>query len=135
MRDWDDHRLILALHRNGTLRATGEALGVTHTTIARRLAVLNDKEPMPLFIRQDGAYRVTDYGRERAALAERIEALDHSATRIQRSADGGAQANLGVLPWPCVLQYTLDGVATDQVRSNGLWYLALEAIHVRARIR
>ena len=76
MRDWDDHRLILALHRNGTLRATGEALGVTHTTIARRLAVLNDKEPMPLFIRQDGAYRVTDYGRERAALA--LRAFDES---------------------------------------------------------
>lgn len=107
MRDWDDHRLILALHRHGTLRATGEALGVTHTTIARRLAALDAIEPTALFTRQDGAYRVTEYGRERAALAERIEALDHSATRIQRSADSGLSGPLSLSIPQAVFQYLL----------------------------
>lgn len=107
MRDWDDHRLILALHRNGTLRATGEVLGVTHTTVARRLAALDTKEPTALFTRKDGAYCVTDYGRERAALAERIEALDNSATRIQRSADSGLSGPLSLSIPQAVFQYLL----------------------------
>ncbi|MEP3654569.1 MAG: LysR family transcriptional regulator [Litorimonas sp.] len=107
MRDWDDHRLILALHRHGTLRATGDALGVTHTTIARRLAALDAIEPTALFTRQDGAYRVTEYGKERAALAERIEALDHSATRIQRSADSGLSGPLSLSIPQAVFQYLL----------------------------
>lgn len=89
MRDWDNHRLILTLHRHGTLRATGEALGVTHTTIARRLAALEAQEPAPVFTRHNRACQATAYGLERVALAERMEALDQSATRIQRRSGDG----------------------------------------------
>lgn len=117
MRDWDEHRLILALHRNGTLRATGEALGVTHTTIARRLSSLQSDEPTPLFIRQNGAYQVTEYGRERARLAERMEALDHTANRIKRGADEGLSGPISLSVPQAVFQYLLIGAIGNFVET------------------
>jgi len=109
MRDWDDHRLILALHRHGTLRATGDALGVTHTTIARRLAALNVSEPAPLFARQGRAYRTTEYGLERVAIAENIETLDFAATRLQKRADGDLSGPLSLSIPQAVMRYLLMG--------------------------
>lgn len=96
MFDWDDHRLVLSLHRHGTLRATGEALDVTHTTVARRLAALADREPTPLFTRRNRAYVATEYGLERVAIAERMEALHASATRLRRSSGDGLSGPLSL---------------------------------------
>lgn len=107
MRDWDDHRLILTLHRCGTLRATGDALNVTHTTVARRLAALEAHEPTPVFIRQDRAYRATDYGLERVALAERMEEIDHAAMRVQRSSNNGLAGPLSLSVPQAVFQFLL----------------------------
>ena len=47
---------------------------------------------------------------------------------IDTSQRGGLRPrHLGVLPWPLVLPYALDGVCTDQVNSGELWNLPLEA--------
>ena len=51
MRDWDEHRLVLAVHRGGTLRAATATLGVTHTTVLRRLNALEQDQHTPLFTR------------------------------------------------------------------------------------
>ncbi len=107
MRDWDDHRLILTLHRSGTLRAAGDALGVTHTTIARRLSALEEREPSPVFERQGRAYRATPYGLERVALAERMEKLDYTATRIQRRSGESLSGPLSLSIPRAVFQYLL----------------------------
>lgn len=107
MRDWDEHRLILTLHRYGTLRAAGEALNVTHTTVARRLAALNDSEPDVMFTRQDRAYVATAYGLERVALAERMEALDEAATRLRRSTGEGLSGPLSLSVPQAILKHIL----------------------------
>lgn len=113
MRDWDDHRLILTLHRCGTLRAAGEALGVTHTTIARRLAALEANETTALFTRHARAYHATAYGLERVALAKRIEDLDNTATRIQRRSGDALSGSLSLSIPPAVLEYLLlDDIGT-----------------------
>ncbi len=117
MRDWDDHRLILTLHRCGTLRAAGDALGVTHTTIARRLAALENHEPSPVFERQGRAYRATAYGLERVALAERIEELDYTATRIQRGSQDNLSGPVSLSIPQAVLQYLLLDEINDFVRT------------------
>ncbi|MFB9373316.1 LysR family transcriptional regulator [Algimonas porphyrae] len=107
MRDWDDHRLVLTLHRQGTLRASGDALGVTHTTIARRLAAIEAKEPTPLFTRLGRAYQATEYGLERVAVAKQMEALDHAATRLQRRSGDTLSGPLSLSIPQAVLQYLL----------------------------
>lgn len=86
MRDWDEHRLVLAIHRGGTLRAAAEYLNVTHTTVSRRLASLEQDQPSPIFNRSDRAYVVSAYGRQRVKIAEQIEALDFTAGRLARGA-------------------------------------------------
>ncbi|WP_415402017.1 LysR family transcriptional regulator [Tateyamaria sp. SN3-11] len=35
--DWDQLRILLAIHRSGSLRGAAQALGVSHATIARGL--------------------------------------------------------------------------------------------------
>ena len=112
MRDWDDHRLILTLHRLGTLRATGLELGVTHTTVARRLAALEAREPTRVFMRQGRSYRATPYGLERVALAERMEALDFAASRLERQAGNPLSGPLSVsIPQAVLDHLLLDAVA------------------------
>lgn len=113
MDDWDDHRLILALHRHGTLRACGEALGVTHTTVSRRLAAIEQTEPAPLFLRDGRTLRPTDYGLERVAIAEEMERLDFKADRIRKRSGDGLSGPLSLSVPPAVLQYLLlDGLGT-----------------------
>lgn len=41
--DWDDLRYALAVSRAGTLSAAAEALGVSHTTVGRRLRALEER--------------------------------------------------------------------------------------------
>ena len=113
MRDWDDHRLILTLHRAGTLRAAGDALGVTHTTIARRLAAIEGNETAAIFKKQGRSYRATDYGLERVAVAEQIERLDQLATRVQRRSGDGLSGPLSL----SVPQAVLDCLLLDDIHA------------------
>jgi DNA-binding transcriptional LysR family regulator len=71
---WDDLRYLLAVSRGGTLAAAARLLGVDDTTVARRLAALQEAIGARLYQRgKDGSLRLTAAG-ERAALhAERIE--------------------------------------------------------------
>ena len=43
MIDWDDVRYFLAVARAGSVRAAAGRLGVTHSTVLRRIAQLEDR--------------------------------------------------------------------------------------------
>jgi DNA-binding transcriptional LysR family regulator len=107
MRDWDEHRLVLAIHRGGTLRAAADELGVTHTTVSRRLASLEDGQAAPIFNRIDRAYKVSEYGRQRVVIAEQIEALDYAARRLERGASDGLSGPLSLSVPQAFLQFVL----------------------------
>jgi DNA-binding transcriptional LysR family regulator len=72
--NWNDLRYVLAIGRGGTLAAAARLLGVDDTTVARRLAALQDSIGARLYQRlADGTVQLTAAG-ERAALhAEKIE--------------------------------------------------------------
>jgi DNA-binding transcriptional LysR family regulator len=74
MINWNDLRYILAISRGGTLAAAARLLGVDDTTVARRLAAVQEMIGARLYQRlTDGTLQLTTSG-ERAALhAERIE--------------------------------------------------------------
>jgi DNA-binding transcriptional LysR family regulator len=80
---WDDYRLVLALHRSGTLRAAASALGVNHSTISRRLANLDPG----LFDKIPGGYRITARGKPIVEAAEDMEAASLKAERKARAGD------------------------------------------------
>ena len=72
--NWDDLRFVLALHRTGTLSAAGEALDVSHTTVARRLKSIEETLGARLFDATPEGYLATAAGLEAAEGAARIEA-------------------------------------------------------------
>jgi DNA-binding transcriptional LysR family regulator len=74
MDDWNDLRLVLAVHRAGTLTAAASALGIDHSTAFRRLNALERKLGARLFERlPGGSYQATPVGDRMAAAAERTE--------------------------------------------------------------
>ena len=71
--DWDDVRHFLALARSGSVRAAGKCLGVSHSTVARRVEGLEVRFAARLFDRNRDGYTLTQVGREILARAEGIE--------------------------------------------------------------
>ncbi|WP_417451122.1 LysR family transcriptional regulator [Kordiimonas sp.] len=74
MFDWNDLRYFLELGRRGTLSAAALRLGVDHTTVARRIAALEDQLDVSLFDRENRAYHLNENGRRLLAHAEKMEA-------------------------------------------------------------
>ena len=71
--DWNDLQYFLALARLGSVRAAGASLGVSHSTVARRVEALEEKLCARLFDRNRDGYVLTDAGREMLPRAERVE--------------------------------------------------------------
>ncbi|MEM7665707.1 MAG: LysR family transcriptional regulator [Pseudomonadota bacterium] len=84
MKDWDDYRLILAVSRSGSLRSAATSLGLTHTTVSRRLAIVEQNRGK-LFEKQPGGYVPTRDGAALIEVAEEIERLAFAGTRFQKA--------------------------------------------------
>ncbi len=75
--DWDDLRFFLAVAREGSTLAAGRALRTSQTTVARRVAALEQALGFPLFEKRQAGYALTPTGEELVAKAEAAErALD-----------------------------------------------------------
>jgi DNA-binding transcriptional LysR family regulator len=84
--DWNDLRFFLAVARTGTLTAAAKELRVDHTTIGRRVKVLEAALKAKLFDRRTTGYGLTRAGLELGKAAEAIDELAFSAqTQIERS--------------------------------------------------
>lgn len=70
---WDDARAFLAVARTGTLSAAAEMMGVGLATLSRRIERLEDALGVPLFVRQQSGYRLTEDGAELVPSAEAME--------------------------------------------------------------
>lgn len=96
--DWDDLRHFLALARTGSVRAAGAALGVSHSTVARRVEGLEARLCARLFDRNRDGYTLTDAGREMLPGAERVE---RELAKIERGLAGGDTRMEGVVSLTC----------------------------------
>lgn len=72
--DWGDVRYFLALARTGSIRAAGAALGVSHSTVARRVEALEEQLETRLFDRHRDGFGLSDAGARMVPAAERVEA-------------------------------------------------------------
>ncbi len=82
--NWNDFRFLLALHRRGTLTAAAQELGVSQTTVTRRLRALEEAAGGELYEKLKGGGVFTRLGAEMIATAERLETevLDLAARRV-----------------------------------------------------
>lgn len=71
--DWDDLRLFLAVARAGSLSGAARSLGVTHSTVLRRIGAFEARLGVRLFDRLPGGYALTQAGEEMRDSVIRIE--------------------------------------------------------------
>ena len=71
--DWDDLRLFLAVARAGSLSGAARVLGVTHSTVFRRIGAFETRLGVRLFDRMPGGYALTPAGEEMRDSVLRIE--------------------------------------------------------------
>jgi len=83
--NWNDLRYFIALAKSGSLSAAARLLKTEHTTVSRRVAVLEADLGVRLFERNARHYRLTPEGEQIADLALRLE---DQAIDIQRVASG-----------------------------------------------
>ncbi|QMU56779.1 MAG: LysR family transcriptional regulator [Boseongicola sp.] len=75
--NWDDLRLLLAVHRSGSLSGAARILGVNQSTISRRLIAFEAKLKTKLVERRPEGAVLTEAGQEFCTLAEKTEADLH----------------------------------------------------------
>lgn len=98
MFDWNDLRYFLAVARHGSTIAAGKVLGISQSTVQRRLAELEKRIGRPLVARHTAGYRLTEFGEELRPYAEHIEA---SVKEFERHVGDGARDRSGVIRVTC----------------------------------
>src|SRR5438270_7983934 len=73
MFDWNDLRYFLAVAREGSTLAAGRALRVSQTTVARRIAALEEAIGVPLFEKRQAGYALTPTVAQLVERAQRVE--------------------------------------------------------------
>lgn len=106
--NWNDLRYVLAVSRGRTLTAAARLLGVDDTTVARRLAAIQETIGVSLYQRlADGRLQLTTSG-ERAALhAERIEREIGLLTVGLAGADDMVAGTVRVTSVPIIINHVL----------------------------
>ena len=84
--DWNDLRYFLAVAREGSTLAAGRALRVSQTTVARRIAALEQVLGLQLFEKRQAGYVVTPAG----------EGLLERARLVEQAASGFADASAAI---------------------------------------
>lgn len=83
MLDWNDLRYFLGVADLGSTLAAGRALRVSQTTVARRVAALEEAIGFPLFEKRQAGYALTPAGEE---LLERARQVDVAANAFAEAA-------------------------------------------------
>ena len=79
--NWDDLRFFLALCREKSATAAGRALGVNHTTVARRIRALESDLGARLFDASRDGYEMTQAAEDMYEHARRIEEITQAIDR------------------------------------------------------
>lgn len=127
---WDDLRIFLAMHRRGSQGGAARLLQVAHTTIGRRIAVLEGALGARLFDRTPAGIALTDMGAALLPRAERVESEILAAERDLRGADARLEGSVRITASDGLVHYiVLPGLAELRRTHPGI------AIEVRADTR
>jgi len=82
---WDDLRTALAVGRAGSIRKAARELGVSHSTVLRRLAALEAAVGVELFVDKGDGYEATPAGQD---VFDTATSLDEVITNLERRVSG-----------------------------------------------
>ncbi len=91
--DWDDLRVFLELARTGSLSAAARSLRLSHATVGRRLAALEEALGQTLVERRPDGYVLTGEGE---GVRKLVEAMDERAQAIRRREGNGEGGGAGL---------------------------------------
>jgi DNA-binding transcriptional LysR family regulator len=117
MLDWNDIKYFLSVAEEGSTLASGRALRVSQTTVARRIAALEEALGLTLFEKRQAGYVLTPAG----------EALVDRAKQVAASTDGFAEAS-------AALARDTSGmvrITTQEIFANTLLAPILRELHER----
>ncbi|MFT5429581.1 MAG: DNA-binding transcriptional LysR family regulator [Myxococcota bacterium] len=103
--DWNDVRYFLALARLGSVRAAGTSLGVSHSTVARRVEALEARLVARLFDRNRDGYSLTEAGDQMLPVAQRVE---REMAALERGIVGQDERLAGTVSLTCCDSYIAD---------------------------
>lgn len=92
--DWNDLRYFLAVAREGSTLKAGTSLRVSQTTVARRVAALEQSLNLKLFDRQQSGYALTPSGEE---LVRHAESVEQAAQSFADAADANTRELTGTV--------------------------------------
>ena len=85
--EWNDYRVVLAIHRTGGLAPAARALGVNHATVFRQVNAMEARLGARLFDRHRSGYGLTAIGEVALAAAEAMEVQVLAAERRMAGGD------------------------------------------------
>src|SRR5713226_2807958 len=98
MFDWNDLRYFLAVARHRSTIAAGKSLGLSQSTVHRRVSELERRIGRQLVARQPSGYRLTELGEALLPYAERVEV---AVTDFERRVTDTALDLTGVIRVTC----------------------------------
>jgi len=107
MFDWNDLKYFLAVARHHSTIAAGKALGLSQSTVHRRLSELERRMGRQLVTRHTTGYQLTEFGKELRPYAERVEAaIEDVARRVTDTARDLTGVIRVTCPEPIVFRMT-----------------------------
>jgi DNA-binding transcriptional LysR family regulator len=94
MMDWNDLRYFLAVARDGSTLAAARVLRVSQTTVARRIAALEEALGFPLFEKRQAGYALTPAGQD---LLKRAEGVETAANAFSEAASAQSRDVTGIV--------------------------------------
>ncbi|WP_434777113.1 LysR family transcriptional regulator [Neisseria sp. Ec49-e6-T10] len=79
--DWNDLKYFSHIAKTGSLTNTALKYGVSISTVARRMSALEDGLGLPLFIRHQTGYTLTDAA---VNILERVQTIEHELSALER---------------------------------------------------
>ena len=85
MLEWDYLRIVLAIHRSGSMTAAAELLGVDRATVLRRLDAVEAQLKTRLFDRRPDGCTLTNSGRN---IIGQVQSVEQAITALQHRVEG-----------------------------------------------
>ncbi|MEM7243636.1 MAG: LysR family transcriptional regulator [Pseudomonadota bacterium] len=110
--NWEDLKVFLAIARAGTLRGAADQMKANHSTLTRRLGLMEEQLGSRLFDRSKQGFVLTQIGEDLLPYAERVEEEMTAASRLIVGKDSEPSGTVYVtLPHGLAMTSIMDDIA------------------------
>ncbi|MGH1415342.1 MAG: LysR family transcriptional regulator [Pelagimonas sp.] len=124
---WDDLKTVMVLVQRQSLAEAAKVLGISYTTVARRVSRLEGHLGVGLFVRQSDGYRPTEAGILVAQHAEQMQMAEHELMRGLTARDQTLKGDLTITAPQLMIAHVFAPVLADFQTAH-----PDVALHVRA---